>query len=96
VKSDKIVVQLTPQLSRFVQGKVRTGRYRDATEVVREALRVLEDGRDRREDPELESLIQEGIDSGPATPLTPKVWKEIWHESDALARTLRRHTKRAA
>ena len=96
MKSDKIVVELTPELNRFVQGKVRTGRYRDASEVIREALRVLEDVRDRREDPELESLIQEGLDSGPATPLTRQGWKQIWNESDALARTLRRQAKRAA
>jgi antitoxin ParD1/3/4 len=35
-------VSLTPELERFVNGKVKTGRYNSASEVVREALRLLE------------------------------------------------------
>jgi antitoxin ParD1/3/4 len=36
-------VSLTPQLEQFVQTKVQSGRYNSASEVVREALRLLED-----------------------------------------------------
>jgi antitoxin ParD1/3/4 len=36
-------VSLTPELEHFVQTKVTTGRYTSASEVVREALRLLED-----------------------------------------------------
>jgi antitoxin ParD1/3/4 len=36
-------VSLTPQLEKFVNNKVRTGRYNSASEVVREALRLLEE-----------------------------------------------------
>ena len=35
-------VSLTPDLSRFVEGRIRSGRYQSASEVVREALRLLE------------------------------------------------------
>jgi len=35
-------VSLTPELERFVNGKVQSGRYNSASEVVREALRLLE------------------------------------------------------
>lgn len=35
-------VSLTPELERFVNDKVQTGRYNSASEVVREALRLLE------------------------------------------------------
>ena len=38
-------VSLTPELKRFVAGKVKTGMYQTASEVVREALRTLQ-GRD--------------------------------------------------
>ena len=58
-------VNLTPELERLVQKKVKTGRYNSASEVVREALRLLEE-RDhimalRRE--ELRKKIAEGLDS---------------------------------
>ena len=36
-------VSLTPQLEQFVQARVESGRYNSASEVVREALRLLED-----------------------------------------------------
>ena len=36
-------VSLTPELENFVQGKVSSGRYTSASEVVREALRLLEE-----------------------------------------------------
>ena len=36
-------VSLTPELETFVQTKVTSGRYTSASEVVREALRLLED-----------------------------------------------------
>jgi len=35
-------VHLTPELERLVQKKVRSGRYNSASEVVREALRLME------------------------------------------------------
>jgi putative addiction module CopG family antidote len=34
-------VSLTPQLEKFVNTKVKSGRYNSASEVVREALRCL-------------------------------------------------------
>jgi antitoxin ParD1/3/4 len=36
-------VSLTPELEQFIQTKVQTGRYNSASEVVREALRLLEE-----------------------------------------------------
>ncbi len=36
-------VSLTKELEKFVSGKVRAGRYTSASEVVREALRLLEE-----------------------------------------------------
>jgi antitoxin ParD1/3/4 len=41
-------VSLTPQLEALVRSKVESGRYNNASEVVREALRLLE-SRDRLE-----------------------------------------------
>ena len=36
-------VNLTPKLEQFVTGKVSSGRYNSASDVVREALRLLEE-----------------------------------------------------
>jgi antitoxin ParD1/3/4 len=36
-------VSLTPELERFVDAKVESGRYNNASEVVREALRLLKE-----------------------------------------------------
>jgi antitoxin ParD1/3/4 len=36
-------VSLTPELEKFVYNKVQAGRYNSASEVVREALRLLEE-----------------------------------------------------
>ena len=35
-------VSLTPELEQFVQGRLASGRYQTASEVVREGLRLLE------------------------------------------------------
>ncbi|HTV48436.1 MAG TPA: type II toxin-antitoxin system ParD family antitoxin [Phycisphaerae bacterium] len=36
-------ISLTPELQRFVNKRVASGRYQSASEVVRDALRLLED-----------------------------------------------------
>jgi antitoxin ParD1/3/4 len=51
-------VSLTPELEKFVSAKVRTGRYNSASEVVREALRLLEEN-DRVRAQQLKEFNQE-------------------------------------
>ena len=36
-------VSLTPELEKMVEGKVQTGRYNSVSEVVREALRLMDE-----------------------------------------------------
>ena len=55
-------VSLTPQLESFVKQKVDTGMYNSVSEVVREALRLLEQ-RDSSQQTKLEMLRKE-IDIG--------------------------------
>jgi antitoxin ParD1/3/4 len=51
-------VSLTPELDKFVAGKVESGRYNSASEVVREALRLLEE-HDRARSAQIAAFNQE-------------------------------------
>jgi antitoxin ParD1/3/4 len=51
-------VSLTPELDKFVAGKVESGRYTSASEVVREALRLLEE-HDRARSAQVAAFNQE-------------------------------------
>ena len=67
-------VNLTPQLEELVRQKVASGLYTSASEVVREALRLMEE-QDRVRAIKLEQLkrdIQEGLNSGEPTPWDPE------------------------
>jgi antitoxin ParD1/3/4 len=71
-------VSLTEELANFVKAKVGTGRYASSSEVVREALRLME-SLERREAEKLGFLRkawQEGIDSGDAGDLDMAVLKQ--------------------
>lgn len=64
-------VALGAHFEAFVKALVASGRYNNASEVVRDGLRLLEDQTELRR-LKLERLradLQEGIDSGPATSL---------------------------
>lgn len=42
-------VSLTPELDRYVEEKVKSGRYRSASEVVRDSLRVMQQVEEERQ-----------------------------------------------
>lgn len=59
-------VNLTPQLEELVRAKVDSGLYNSASEVVREALRLMDEN-DRVRAAKLEQLkaeVRRGLDSG--------------------------------
>jgi len=72
-------VSLTPHLEEFIHQTVSSGRFQSASELVRTALRLLEE----REQERLARLqwlrgeIQKGLDSGPATPLDMEEIKRL-------------------
>ena len=45
-------ISLTPEMEAFIDGRVASGRFRSASEVVRAALRLLEEDERRRQEPE--------------------------------------------
>lgn len=61
-------VNLTPKLEAMVRQKVAGGLYNNASEVIRDALRLME-ARDQLQAAKIEALrqdIQAGLDSGPS------------------------------
>jgi antitoxin ParD1/3/4 len=55
---------------RFIKKQIESGRYTNASEVVREALRLMEEREELRaaQLTSLRAQLQEGIDSGPGIP----------------------------
>ena len=77
-------VNLTPQLEELVRSKVNSGMYTSASEVVREALRLM-DEQDRLRKAKLDELIRDvrkGIDSGPS-----EQWDATKLKAEARARS---------
>ncbi|MHB1745117.1 MAG: type II toxin-antitoxin system ParD family antitoxin [Acidobacteriaceae bacterium] len=61
-------INLTPEMDRFVDAKIRSGQYANASEVLRAGLRAMEED-DKENEARLEALrtaVQAGIDSGVA------------------------------
>ncbi|HEX8816975.1 MAG TPA: type II toxin-antitoxin system ParD family antitoxin [Terriglobales bacterium] len=69
-----INVNLTPQLEELVRQKVASGLYNSASEVVREALRLMDerDGARAMELHRLQRDIRGGLDSGVASAWNPE------------------------
>jgi len=63
-------VNLTEKLDRFVLAKVKSGRYENASEVVRAALRALE--RDEREYQAKLTALRAAIDEGDSSGIARK------------------------
>ena len=87
-------VHLTAELEQLVQGKIKSGRYNSATEVVREALRLLEQ-RDEvfalRKD-EIRKQVEEGWQSAQREELVDgdEVFDRIDAELEAVERSARK------
>ena len=76
---------LGERFERFIEEKVRSGRFGNASEVVRAGLRLLED-QERRRELELEKLrqaIDEGRRSGP-----PRSADEVFDQLEARYREM--------
>jgi antitoxin ParD1/3/4 len=85
-------ISLTPQLETLVKSKVESGLYGSASEVMRAALRLLEE-RDRRQFLPVEELraeIKKGLDSGEPTLLDMGVIKARGHKRLDAQKTRRR------
>jgi antitoxin ParD1/3/4 len=71
-------VSLAPELERFLNEQVRSGRYPSTEEAVSRAVELLKDMEEAES--RLETLLQEAEDSGPATEMTAEDWTDIENE----------------
>ena len=75
-------VSLTPYLEAMIQQKVQSGRYNNASEVVREALRLMEE---RDASQRLAAAIDVGvqeIERGEGIPWTPDLMATLRKEAE--------------
>ena len=86
-------VTLTKELEKLVADKVRSGRYTDESDVMRDALRVLEQ-RDDYESPALEAAILEGV-RGPHRPFGKDTLEGIRKANATSAKLTWEETARA-
>jgi len=68
-------VSLGDYFENFVENNISEGRYKNASEVIRAGLRLLEEEENRIK--VLKNAIQEGIDSGIAVNFDPKKHLEL-------------------
>jgi antitoxin ParD1/3/4 len=86
LKEAPMNVSLTPQLEALIRSKVESGRYNNASEVVREALRLLE-SRDRLERLRVAVAIGEAqFARGEFEDWSPELMDRLEREADANAR----------
>jgi antitoxin ParD1/3/4 len=82
-------ISLTPRLEEMIREKIASGSYSSASEVVREALRLLE-LEDQLRSLKLQGLrqdIREGLESGPATSFDANKIKQAARQKRSSKRT---------
>lgn len=67
-------ISLPSAYRKFVREQMNEGGFGNASEYVRHLLREEHVRASRRR---LQRLLQEGLESGPATPMTPRDWAEL-------------------
>jgi len=67
-------VPMSDELRDYVDKRVKRGGFSTPSEYVRQLIR---EDQKREADRRLEDLLLEGLDSGPATPMTDRDWQEI-------------------
>jgi antitoxin ParD1/3/4 len=67
-------IALPESMKQFVLAQVSAGGYSTASEYVRELIRADQKAKAQQR---LEQLLLEGLDSGPATPMTKRDWEAL-------------------
>jgi len=88
-------LSLTKHFGRYVEEKVASGRYANASELIQEALRQMEEREQREEPLGLQAKISAGL-STPLKRVTAAGWRAKWKNGIAMAEKLRMQRRRAA
>ncbi len=80
-------VSLTKHFDRYGAEKIASGRYANASEIVQEALRQMEEREQGDESPTLQAKIAAGFNT-PLKRVTRTGWKSKWKDGLALAEKL--------
>lgn len=67
-------ISLPDSMRAFIEEQTHSGDFSTASEYVRSLIR--EDQKHKAQE-RLETLLLEGLESGEATPMTPKDWQEV-------------------
>ena len=88
-----VTVRLPPHLKNFVDAEVSARNYASAGEYISLLVQKAHLVKNRER---VEELLLEGLDSGPATPMTAQDWEDIRQEiRERLAKDKKRKPKRA-
>ena len=81
-----MTIHLSEDRQQFIRSLVQGGRYASESEVIDEALQLLEqcDQQTTTERRRIASLLQEGLASGPPTPMIVGDWDEIEREGNPI------------
>ena len=82
-----MTIRVPADLEASIRRRVASGRYNDATEVIRAAMRLLEAREERTE--YIRASVAAGlaaIERGEGSELTPELWEEIDREADEQIR----------
>ena len=85
-----LTISLEAHLKAFVDAEVATKGYRSSGEYIR---LLVQKARLEKHHERVEELLLEGVNSGPATPLTAQDWKDI--EREGMARLAKEETDAA-
>ena len=75
-------ISLPDELKAFVEDEATKRGFGTVSEYMRAIIREQKERQDEHE--RLDALLLEGLDSGPATPLTQKDWEHIRREGKKL------------
>ena len=75
-------ISLSPHLEEFVHQQVNAGRFSSASDMIRTALRLLEEHARNAEAAiaKVKQEIDEGLKSGPSEPATKEFWNQLRNE----------------